>query len=348
MNHKSRPAFTLVELLVVIAIIAILIALLLPAVQAAREAARRIQCSNNLKQFGVALHNYHSTHGQFPLGTISEHGLYGQPQWPYFIVKLFPFLEQQALSDIFASAQINLPFPWQSGSAALWPDELDTADNSVMLCPSDGFGGSHFDLDLPNPPASIHSNTPDLFKSNYLGIFSGANMQDVASYAAYYARPQVHNAGPPATPGYKAVFDVNRGAKIPDITDGTSHTLIMVEYLTGTTRDLRGYFWTTQAGYSVIFAWSTPNSSSPDKLCGWCTDEANMPEMNLPCVDNGAGGSSSAIALSSRSATSRSQHPGGVNVLLCDGSVHFINESIHFETWRAMGTINRGEVIQQP
>ena len=344
MNHKSFRAFTLVELLVVIAIIAILIALLLPAVQAAREAARRIQCANNLKQFGVALHNYHSTYGQFPLGTISNQGLFSEPQWPYFIVQLFPFLEQQALSDIFASAltaNTNLPNPWNNGSAAQWPDELDTADNSVMLCPSDGFGGAHMDLDQ----ISSYSNTPNLFKSNYLGVFSGANMKDVA-FAAGGAYPtsvpstEVINAY--GSKGVQAVFDVNRGARIRDITDGTSQTLIMVEYLTGTTKDLRGFFWTTQAGYSVIFAWSTPNSSSPDKLCGWCTAEVNQPSMNLPCVDAGAG------SPWPRTATSRSRHPGGVNVLLADGSVHFINESIDVTPWRAMGTIASGEVVQVP
>ena len=142
--------------------------------------------------------------------------------------------------------------------------------------------------------------------------------------------------------GVKGVFDVNRGAKIRDITDGTSQTLIMVEYLTGTTKDLRGFFWTTQAGYSVIFAWSTPNSSVPDMLCGWCTAEANQPSMNLPCMDAGTG------TPWPRTATSRSRHPGGVNVLLADSSVHFITESIDVNTWRAMGTIASGEVIQLP
>ena len=341
MNHKSRPAFTLVELLVVIAIIAILVALLLPAVQAAREAARRIQCSNNLKQFGVALHNYHGSHRQFPLGTISNGGIYQPPEWPYFIVQLFPFLEQQSLNDIFASAQTDLPSPWHSGSADQWPPEVDTADASVMLCPSDGFGGAHMDLDTwPS-----YSNTPDLFKSNYLGVFSGANLRDVVfaapgSYTSASPSPEVVAAY--GTQGVKAVFDVNRGAKIRDITDGTSQTLIMVEYLTGTKLDLRGYFWTTQPGYSIIFAWSTPNSSAPDKLCGWCTPEANQPAMNLPCVDTGGGN------LYPKTATSRSRHPGGVNVVLCDGSVHFISETIDVNTWRAMGTINSGEVIQLP
>jgi len=104
MNIKSRSAFTLVELLVVIAIIGILVALLLPAVQAAREAARRVQCVNNLHQFGIALHNYHNVHGQFPLGTVFNPGLFGPPQWPYFILKLLPYLEEHTLDGVFAGA----------------------------------------------------------------------------------------------------------------------------------------------------------------------------------------------------------------------------------------------------
>jgi len=352
MKFKVRGAFTLVELLVVIAIIAILVALLLPAVQAAREAARRIQCTNNLKQFGVALHNYHSVHSTFPPGNITNGGLFHPPGWPYFIVQLFPYLEQQALAEIFSVA-INdpstLPNPWVNNSADQWPDEIDTADNSVMLCPSDGYGGSHLDLDkLPVPDSTYHNyeNTPDLFKSNYLGVFSGAKMWDTAYWAqGSYAKNTpssevIYQYG--SFNGIQAVFDVNRGAKIRDITDGTSQTLIMVEYLTGTPVDLRGYFWTTQAGSSVVYAWSTPNSSSPDKLCGQCRPETNQPDMNLPCIDEGRGDPKN------RTATSRSRHPGGVNALLCDGSVHFFNESIDVSTWRAMGTINSGDVIERP
>jgi len=155
--------------------------------------------------------------------------------------------------------------------------------------------------------------------------------------------PGVYSVPGPSHPGYKAVFGVNRGARIRDITDGTSSTLIMVEYLTGVPNaphpfDLRGWFWTSQAGYGLIFAWSSPNSSSPDILCGHCAPETNQPSMNLPCEH---GGSSLSEAFR-RTATSRSRHPGGVNVVLCDGSVHFINEVIDVFTWQAMGTINSG------
>ena len=338
--HPTRlTGFTLVELLVVIAIIAILVALLLPAVQAAREAARRIQCSNNLQQFGLALQNYHSTHGRFPPGTIStdpHHGLFAKPEWPYLIVQLLPFMEQGHMFDLLP---IDLPYPSWPNSADVWPQEIQTVSVSMLLCPSDGFGGARLDLRVIEPS---FINTVNLFKSNYLGIFSGGNMQDVAYESPY---PGAYDPDRPAHPDHTGVFGINRGAKIRDITDGTSHTLMMVEYLTGTERDNRGWFWTTQASASIIFAWSTPNSSSPDILCGaTCGPNSNLPEMNLPCFFNGH----TASDFYQRTATSRSQHPGGVNVVLCDGSVHFINDGIYRDQWRAMGTINGGEVIQVP
>src|SRR6478672_3439320 len=129
LNPKNgpRPGFTLIELLVVIAIIGVLIALLLPAVQAAREAARRMQCTNNLKQIGLALHNYHDVHGRFPLGSIlvnTPNGAYRQP----FLAALLPFLEQR---NLYASFNYNLSFQ---------VDENQTTRASVVNvfnCPSD-------------------------------------------------------------------------------------------------------------------------------------------------------------------------------------------------------------------
>ena len=335
-DSRYRHGFTLVELLVVIAIIASLIALLLPAIQAAREAARRTQCTNNLKQLGIALHNYHSAHGKFPPGMISDPGAYGAPQWPYLIVHLLPFFEEQGLSDVFHVGQLSLPSPFSENSANVWPGEMENAVVDTLLCPSDGYGDKQASGTAPN--------SVQLFKSNYLGIFNGAEIQDFMAES-----PGVYSVPGPSHPRYEAVFGVNRGARIRDITDGTSSTLIMVEYLTGVPNaphpfDLRGWFWTSQAGYALIFAWSSPNSSSPDILCGHCTPATSQPSMNLPCAH---GGSSLSEAFR-RTATSRSRHPGGVNVVLCDGSVHFINEVIDVFLWQAMGTINRGEVVQVP
>ena len=327
----------------VVGTVGLLIALLLRSVQAARAAARRIQCRNNLKQLGVALHNYHGSFGQFPRGTVCKNqfgeGIYRTSGWPYFIVNLLPFMEQESLFDMLSLAQqANLPLSASDGLADSWPAEIDNASVSTLLCPSDGFGGASLNQgQLIAATNGDSTGGPNLFKSNYLGIFSGGDMQDVAFASGSSG---LYTPGSPSHPGFQCVFDINRGSKIRDITDGTSQTLMLAEYLTGTDKDMRGVFWQIQAGYSNIFAWSTPNSSGPDILCGWCTPKANQPEMNLPCVAH--------ERLYGRTATSRSRHPGGVNIILADGSVHFISETIDVDAWRAMGTIDRGEVLRLP
>ena len=118
-RNPKALGFTLVELLVVITIIGILIALLLPAVQAAREAARRGQCSNNLKQIGVALHNFESQHGTFPPGVKQKVQL-GDDQWAYLLHYLLPYLEQQAYYDTLGGPQFNLKYPWYTPTQPAW------------------------------------------------------------------------------------------------------------------------------------------------------------------------------------------------------------------------------------
>jgi len=339
----SSTGFTLVELLVVIAIIAILIALLLPAVQAAREAARRIQCTNNLKQYGVALHNHESTYGRFPVGYSSDQPgiggiwIFNDPEWPHMTVHLFPFLEQQALYDLI-TVQPWLNSPVRANTADEWPAEVQSMALGQYLCPSDGFGGTRFAIsDIPGYP---HPNTADLFKSNYLPFFTGRNTGDVV----FELENPDTKVLPDGTFLRKAVFGTNRGARIRDITDGTSQTLIVAEYLTGTRSDLRGWFWAMQPGMSHIFAQLTPNSSSPDISCSTlCNAITNQPEMNLPCFPDD--GPSPAV---NRTAGARSRHPGGVIALLCDGSAHFMTDSVEESVWHALGTIAGGEVVQLP
>jgi len=151
---NRRQAFTLVELLVVIAIIGILVALLLPAVQAARESARRMQCSNNLKQLGLALQNYHIANGQFPNGTLNDSGIYGSVQLRTYLRLLFPYLEQSTVADVAVSNQASI------------------AQKTVipgLFCPSDGLGG---------PLGLLAGKVNLLARSNYLGFF-GFRMGDV-------------------------------------------------------------------------------------------------------------------------------------------------------------------------
>jgi hypothetical protein len=146
-------------------------------------------------------------------------------------------------------------------------------------------------------------------------------------------------------------FGLNWGAKMRDITDGSSNTMVMGEYLTGTHDDYRGFIWSDKAGGSQIWAELPPNSRLPDRLSPttpppplatkpWCK---NAPELNLPCV-NGVSESTGLPNLD-HTAASRSRHVGGVHILLGDGSVRFASDSIDLGTWRGLATIQATEVL---
>jgi len=271
-----RAGFTLVELLVVIAIIGILIALLLPAVQAAREAARRAQCSNNLKQLGLALHNYHDALGSFPPGAIWEGGMYGGRR-PNFHVHLFPYHEQRTVYDKLI---------WPSG--IMWYGGNNAALTKVvmpnLLCPSDGFGGQTFTIG-----ANEHAYM------NYSGMFNGLNLGDVSSPGRTISQSKY------------AFFDANRSTRIAHVTDGTSNTLSIVESLTGPPGYYRGGLWQEQPCGTMVFSQLAPNSALSDRCypySQWCKD---VPEMNLPSSLAGDGSTTDTCA-------ARSRHPGGVGV----------------------------------
>jgi prepilin-type processing-associated H-X9-DG protein len=162
---------------------------------------------------------------------------------------------------------------------------------------------------------------------NYLGFFGDKN------YGAFFAER-------PADRNQQAVFGFRYGAKLSAITDGASNTLAMGEYLTGLPQeeapwDMRGVHWIDRPGWSQLYTQAAPNSSSPD-LAGPDPYCYSRPELNLPCV---------ACPWDQMTAASRSRHPGGVNVLLVDGSVRFVQEDISLVTWRALGTIAGGEVV---
>ena len=327
---KRNKAFTLVELLVVIAIIGILIALLLPAVQAAREAARRISCASNMKQIGVGLHNYHSVHGQFPFGALANGYQFGDPEWPTIHSYILPFMELTDLSEALNEAQATavggtLVRPWHSNASTAWRGDIFGQPVAVYLCPSDGQGGT---TKSSSVGATVGVGAAEIFLSNYLGIFSGVNDGECWSEVVSPGSLDSSRVG---------VFGINRGAKIRDISDGTSCTLAMSEYLTGTTNDFRGYCWTNRAGCKLLYTSMTPNTPAPDLLldlpafCGGGTN--SHPEKNLPCV--GTAGSSNVAA-------SRSRHPGGVQGLLADGSVHFFENEIDAGLWQSIGRIQDG------
>lgn len=309
--HRKTYGFTLVELLVVIAIIGVLVGLLLPAVQAAREAARRMSCQNNLKQLGLAIHNYHATYDMFP----PSNGGLSDKEWKYLLHHLLPYIEQTAYSDA-VMGQPTLPNPW----IGAWPASVQGVAIPAFLCPSDGKGGS-------TAKGASLSNLSDVAKSNYLGIFSGMNDGFVLTYGAA--------PGPIAD---RAMFGVNQTRRMRDVTDGLSNTIVMAEYLTGTEQNnLRGMYYTARAGSQYLYLRQTPNASGPDSfvLPGlWCEP---APVKGQPCIVEGT---------PLNHASPRSTHTGGVQILLGDGSVRFVTDSIDlFGIWRPLGTIANNEVI---
>lgn len=315
----SRRGFTLVELLVVVAIIGVLVALLLPAVQAAREAARRMSCGNNLKQLGLAMHNYHDANKTFPPGLISD------PEWTYLLYYVMPFIEQTSLHAGLDEARATHVRPWYTNAKTTWPQVVQGRPIPEFVCPSDGMGG--ITKGVTNSIQGADPNAMQLYVTNYLGIFSGLNDGDTWAEAAN---------SPAFDKTQRAVFGQDRGTKIKKVTDGTSKTLMMAEYLTGLPNDIRGFAFTFRSGSEFLHVALTPNSSSPDHLLDHyhlCFPEMNRPELNLPCICGAA---------TSNTSASRSRHGGGVQGLLCDGSVQFFTDEIDSRLWQSIGFIADG------
>jgi prepilin-type N-terminal cleavage/methylation domain-containing protein/prepilin-type processing-associated H-X9-DG protein len=315
--HVRRSAFTLIELLVVIAIIGVLIALLLPAVQSAREAARRAQCLNNLKQLGIALHTYHDANGTFPLGrTIPFDTSYSA------IARILPFVEQTTVADA-----LNFDLAW-SGLA----NQTGTMTNlQLLLCPSDT-------AELPAGWAG----------TNYRG-------NEGTSVVMWHGAsdPSNVNAGMPAPNG---MFFSSIGLKAADIRDGLSQTAAFSEHVLGDFDNTRATreadtFWPQTYPADADEAVRLCRDMNWSDLQYQRVSDVGAPwiygyHSTTSYWHSGPPNSVSCMFPPSRIMTvANSRHPGGVNVGMADGSVRFVKETVNLETWRALGSRNGGEVI---
>jgi len=321
MRHR-RAAFTLIELLVVIAIIAVLIALLLPAVQAAREAARRSQCVNNLKQLGLALHNYHDANGSFPIGQLLNVAI-GATCDISAQSRLLPFMEQSNLAN---AINFNLVSNNPANSTALG------STVASFLCPSDAV------TMLPAGWAGIN------YRVNYgTSIVNAYGAEDISG---------VDVSMPPPN----GTFFLDTRINIASITDGTSNTAAFSEHVKG---DFSNAISTELSDtYRPGTYPSTPAQAFADcqavnilDLTKQGNSNAGGPWMtdgHTPCRYYHAfpPNTRSCMFPPQRiSTTANSRHPGGVNVGLADGSVRFVKSTVNLVPWQAIGTRNGGEVV---
>ena len=341
---RRRRGFTLIELLVVIAIIAVLVALLLPAVQQAREAARRSQCKNNLKQIGLAIHNYESSFRCYPFGKGASYGFVGAPvyaRWSQHAM-LLPYIEQSAL---YESINFLMPpdTPGMAGVINFMPAYVggfNTVQSQtripMFLCPSDmtvsadwagqnnytGNQGTWL-CDRGNTPATANDTNPGELSQGVFYFLSSTRPSDVTdglSNTAFFSEKMRGNGTPdPKTDLFVMTNQTSLAA--------TYTTCMATNILTATPLTSKwGYSWVMGENCCTQYNHvATPNSIS----CAGIPFPGSMTNMAMVV-------------------TASSRHIGGVQVMMGDGAVNFASSSIDLGVWRALGTRNGREVFSSP
>ncbi|QDU61139.1 Type II secretion system protein G precursor [Planctomycetes bacterium Pan216] len=320
MSSRRQAGFTLVELLVVIAIIGVLVALLLPAVQSAREAARRAQCQNHLKQLGIAIHNYHDNHGQFPLtvhvgppftwGTSPNH----KGSW---LVRLLPYVDQTQIYD-------SVDFDADTVQDSELPSGRKVHELVVntFICPSDdhpGYWQDGFALDST-------SNGQRRALSNYSASMGSQANSPCGTHNNYFGNGPVVRADTMNPQSVSGVFShVAWAARLNDIEDGTTQTIALGEIrprCAAHTRDGWMDINSLYTGTGIAINFNTCEGA---------------PGTGSGCNQHqGQWGASQGF---------KSIHQGGCHFLLCDGTVKFIGETIDMVTYQRLGDRRDGEIV---
>ena len=340
--QTPRSGFTLVELLVVIAIIGVLVGLLLPAVQSAREAARRMSCSNNMKQLGLSMHNYHDTHKVFPAFKYRN----GQgSHWRGYsaFTQILPFIEQQPLHDQLKTATNDFFAHWDVNGAH---QNLRAVAIPAFKCPSD--------IQFPSTGGGWANGPGCSYGVSYGSTISWT---DFGQQNGMF-RGQTNAGDRPHT-------------KMADILDGTSNTLLASEHLAGDNNDnalMNGNSSETRIGSAFPGSVPYPNQADLETFgiaCEavqthnsengnqWIAPESTQTALNTVappnwrypnCQTNGTGFASDANGVY----TARSRHTGGVQCAVGDGSVRFVSDSIDLKTWQFFGGRDDGNTIELP
>ncbi len=333
MQRSSRPAFTLIELLVVIAIMAVLIGLLLPAVQKVRESANRTQCFNNLKQIGVALHNYHDTNHAFPPGYIDGNTDPNStpdndvgPGWGWAAF-LLPYLDQE---PVFR--RIDFTRPVGTGSNAA----VSQMPLAIFICPTD-----NYPQNFPVYDSSFSAPITTLAHSSYVGCsgweecFSGAG-----------GNPQPGPGSDGLAGGYGAagvgLFYRNSKNRVANVTDGLSYTIFVGER----SGDHAPSTWTGAVAGGRCPAWMATQPPAPyAPPPGPAYDNADFGEALVLAHTNATHLPSSDFPVFDPDTFYSMHSPRGANFLFGDGSVHFLTNSINPATYQALGTIAGNDLV---